>query len=66
MLDIKRDAAQVAQANYNAAHEATEKARKEYEEAIASGNQFRIDRAKEVLEATEEKEHEFEEEFLDR
>lgn len=66
MLDIKRDAAQVAQANYIAAHDAAERARKEYEEAIKSGNQFRIDRAKEVLKTTEEAEKAAQDEALTR
>jgi len=66
MLDIKRDAAQVAQANYIAAHDAAEKARKEYEDAIESGNQFRIERAKEVLKTTEEAEKEAQDEALAR
>ena len=66
MLEIQRDAAQVAQANWNYAKDARAKAQKEYEDAIASGNQLAIDQAKAMLEEAEEFEKEAHKEFLER
>ena len=66
MLELQRDAAQVAQANWNYAKDARAKAQKEYEDAIASGNQLAIDQAKAMLEEAEEFEKEAHKEYLER
>ena len=65
-LEIQRDAAEISKANWEAAKIARQKAKEEYDAAIASGNQLAIAQAKAMLEEAEDFEKDAHKEYLER